>query len=81
MSRKQQPRRNKKEDGPVTLKDTLGTDLLEKLKQTKNQLEQQEEKKKQEELKRRQEERKRAEKNKSFEELLNESDLDWKKYK
>ena len=37
--------------------------------------------KRKEEARRKQEERRRREKNKSFEELLNESDLDWRDFK
>jgi len=79
--KKSQNAKQKKDDSVVTLKDTLGMDLLSKLKETKKELEEQERKKKQEEQIKLQEERKRREKNKSFEELLNESSLDWKKFK
>lgn len=56
----------------LTLSDTLGDDILEKLKLAKQELthvENEKEEKRQEELRR---ERKEREKNKSFEELLNE---------
>ncbi|MCU9613778.1 YqkE family protein [Caldibacillus lycopersici] len=70
-----------KDEGPLTLKDALGSDLLKKLKETKKQLEDSEVKKKAEEAERKREEQRQKEKNKSFEELLNESDFDWRKFK
>lgn len=73
--------RRKQEDEGLTLNDRLGKDALEKLKTVSKQL-------KEEELKRvaeakEAEKRKRyeKEKNKSFEELLDESKLDWKSFK
>jgi len=73
MKKKQQ------EDKAPTLKDALGEELLKRLKETKKELEEQEQKQRAEQKKR--EERKKREKNKSFEELLKESDLDWRKFK
>lgn len=70
-----------KDDNQVSLKDTLDSSLLQKLKETKKQLEQQEQKQKEEEVKRKREEKRLREKNKSFEELLAESNLDWRKFK
>jgi hypothetical protein len=65
----------------VTLKDSLGSDLLHQLQQKKHELAQMEEKQRALEEQRKREERKKREKNKSFEELLNESEMDWKKFK
>lgn len=79
MKRKQTPKKN--EDKPVTLGDMLGEDLLNQLKEQKQQLKAAEEKKQFEEEERKREERRLKEKNKSFEELLNESPMDWKKFK
>ncbi len=76
MSRKKQ-RINKN----PTLKDALDEELIQKLKETKKDLEELERKKKEEEEARKREERRRREKNKSFEELLNESNLDWRQFK
>lgn len=69
------------EDKSVTLGDILNDDVLKRLKDAKQQLKKEEERKKEEEARKIREERKRREKNKSFEELLNESDLDWKEFK
>jgi len=75
MKKKQQ------EDKAPLLKDALGEDLLKKLKETKKALEEQEQKQKAEAEQKKRQERKEREKNKSFEELLKESDLDWRKFK
>ncbi|MEN0649718.1 YqkE family protein [Caldifermentibacillus hisashii] len=75
MKKKQQ------EDKALTLKDALGEELLKRLKETKKELEEQEQKQKAEAEQKKREERKKREKNKSFEELLKESDLDWRKFK
>ena len=68
---------------PVTLKDMLGADTLAKLKLQAETLKQEEvrqkEAKRQEAEAAREAERKRREQD--FEYLLNESSLDWKKYK
>ncbi len=68
---------------PVTLKDMLGADTLAKLKQQAETLKQEEarleEAKRREAEAAREAERKRREQD--FEYLLNESSLDWKKYK
>ena len=71
----------KKEEKPATLGDLLNQDIMEKLKAQKQQLKEQEEKQKQDEALRKKEEQRRREKNKSFEELLTESNMDWKKFK
>lgn len=65
----------------MTLKDQLDTALLQKLQAKKQQLKKEEKQKEELEAKRRQEERRQREKNKSFEELLNESNLDWRQFK
>ncbi|WP_019154390.1 YqkE family protein [Robertmurraya massiliosenegalensis] len=77
---KTQPKQ-KNDDKPVTLGDMLNADLLKQLKDQKQQLKDAEEKKQLEEEERKREERRLREKNKSFEELLNESPMDWKKFK
>lgn len=62
----------KKQDDAVTIADQLGSDMLEKLAQMKKDLTQQEEQQaieREEQLRR---ERKEREKNKTFEELLDE---------
>ncbi|PLR76392.1 DUF3886 domain-containing protein [Bacillus sp. V3-13] len=70
-----------KEDKAVTLGDMLNQDLMEKLKEKQKELKSEEIRKQEEEAERKREERRLKEKNKSFAELLQESDLDWKKYK
>jgi len=68
-------------DKPVTLGDMLNTDLVNELKNRKKEMEKQEQEKKLAEEERKREERRLKEKNKSFEELLNESDFNWKDFK
>jgi len=68
-------------DETLTLKDRLQTDLYEQLKAKKKELEVAEQKREEEEKRRKMEERKLREKNKTFEELLNESNLDWRNFK
>jgi len=77
--KRQQP--VKKEEKPATLGDLLNQDIMQKLKAQQQQLKDEEEQKKQAELERKKEEKRLREKNKSFEELLSESDMDWKKFK
>lgn len=72
-------KKKKQEQG--SLGDYLNDDVLSKLRSKKTELKRQEEEHQEEERQRRIEEKKRKEANKSFEELLNESDLDWKPYK
>jgi hypothetical protein len=71
----------KKDEGAVTLGDMLNQDLVKQLKDKQNELKAAEEKKVQEEELRKREERRLKEKNKSFEELLNESSTDWRNFK
>ncbi|MCA1039717.1 YqkE family protein [Bacillus infantis] len=81
MKKKRQTAQRKKDDKPVTLGDMLNQDLMDQLKAAKKQLKDEELKKAEEEEKRKIEERRLKEKNKSFEELLQESNLNWKEYK
>ncbi|MEI5907103.1 YqkE family protein [Bacillus spongiae] len=83
MSKKRKQPQRKKEttEKKATLKDALDVSLLQQLQNTKKELEIQEVKKKQLEAKRKEEERKQKEKNKSFEQLLQESQMDWKEFK
>ncbi|WP_077621657.1 YqkE family protein [Sediminibacillus massiliensis] len=71
----------KTKDGNNTLKERLNQSLVEQLRSKKNEWKVAEEKEKETERLRKIEERKQREANKSFEELLKESDMDWKKYK
>ncbi|UOQ42636.1 YqkE family protein [Halobacillus salinarum] len=71
--------KNKNNHG--NLKDQLNKDVLEQLQSKKSQLKAHQEELAEKERKRRLEEKRQREANKSFEELLNESDLDWKSFK
>lgn len=73
--------KKKVEDDKVLLQERLQGDLLEKLKEKQKTLREEEKRKEEEEIARRKEEARLREKNKSFEELLNESPMDWTKYK
>lgn len=71
------------EDKPTTLKDLLNPQILEKLKQQSDQMKAEEEQRKEEQRKQvedaRKVEKKRLEND--FEHLLNNSSVDWKKFK
>jgi hypothetical protein len=71
----------KAEDEKVLLQERLQGNIFEKLKEKQRLLKEEEQMKKEAELARKKEEARLREKNKSFEELLNESSMDWKKYK
>lgn len=71
----------RKDNNEAVLKDALNDQTLEKLKMLKKDAVEAEEKSRKAALAKKEEEKKLREKNKSFEELLNESSLDWKKYK
>lgn len=71
----------KNEERQPTLKDSLNGDLLIKLQQTKKELVNQEHKRAEEEKKQKEAERLLREKNKSFEELFEESNMKWQDYK
>ncbi|MBN8237185.1 YqkE family protein [Halobacillus kuroshimensis] len=71
--------KRKLEEG--SLGSQLNADVLSKLKSKQNEWKQQAAEREEQEKQRRMEERKRREANKSFEELLNESELDWKSFK
>lgn len=84
MKKKQTQQRkqaNPKQEAGITLGDMLNQDLLKQLKETQQELKNKEQKQKEAEEQRKHEERRLKEKNKSFEELFNESNMDWKKYK
>ncbi len=65
----------------ITLGSFMNEEVLQKLKNTKKQLQENEVKLKEEEEARIREEKRLREKNKSFEELLNESNISWKDFK
>jgi hypothetical protein len=71
----------KQEEKAVTLGDLLNAELVNKLKNTQKELKEQEEKKREQEDQRKKEEKRLKDKNKSFEELLSESAMNWKEFK
>lgn len=70
-----------KDESKVTLGDMLNQELMKQLKDKQQELKEAEEKKATDEEAKKREERRLKEKNKSFEELLNESQFNWKEYK
>ncbi len=85
MAKKQHRNTNtsKKQDKEDSLKlgDLINQDIMSQLRQKQKELTDAEQAKKEAEEARKREERKQREKNKSFEELLGESDLNWKNFK
>lgn len=81
MKKRKNQQAAKTEDKPLTLGDMLNDALVKQLKETKQALKADEEKKALEEEERKKEERRLKEKNKSFEDLLNESGMNWKEFK
>ncbi|NHM29033.1 YqkE family protein [Neobacillus terrae] len=79
--RKNIQQKTKKDDAPVTLGDMINQDLFKQLKDKQQELKAAETKKAEEEEARKREERRLREKNKSFEELLNENQMNWKDFK
>jgi Protein of unknown function (DUF3886) len=79
--KRKQPQLPKQEKETISLGDQLNSVLLQQLKDKKKQLAAGEEKRKEEEVARKKEEARQREKNKSFEELFNESSLSWKQFK
>jgi Protein of unknown function (DUF3886) len=77
----QRPQANSQKEDKLTLGDMLNAGILNQLKEKKSQLTAEEQAKKEQEELKRKEELKRREKNKTFEELLNESPMDWADYK
>ncbi|MBM7621264.1 uncharacterized protein YdcH (DUF465 family) [Bacillus tianshenii] len=79
--RKQQTHSSKPKEEKLSLKDQLQGNVFSKLKTMKDQLVQTEQKAKEEEAARIKEEKRLKEKNKSFEELFEESNQNWKEFK
>ncbi|MGM7721295.1 YqkE family protein [uncultured Metabacillus sp.] len=71
----------KKDDQTVFVSDHLNRDLVEQLKAVKKGLTKEQEEREAALERKKIEERKQREKNKSFEELLNDSSLSWKDFK
>lgn len=78
---KRQVQQAQKKDEHLTIADQLGDNIFQQLKNKKNELETVEKHRHEEEKQRILEEAKLREKNKSFEELLGESNLSWKDFK
>lgn len=76
-----QSKTTKQKDEKLSLGDFLQDDLVQQLKNKQKELAEAEKRKLEEEEAKRIFERKQREKNKSFEELLNESSLNWKSFK
>lgn len=81
MKKKQPGQKPKKDEAKVTLKDLMNPDLIKQLKAQQEQMQAEEERKREAEEQKKREERRLKEKNKSFEELLNESGMNWKEFK
>jgi hypothetical protein len=79
--RKNSHNSQKPKEEKLSLKDQLQDDVFSKLKSMKEQLVQTEQKAKQEEAAKIKEQKRLKEKNKSFEELLEESNQNWKEFK
>lgn len=79
--KKQSKSKSQKDDSALTLKDRMNPSLVRQLKEKQQELKAAEERRNEEEEQRKREERRLKEKNKSFEELLQESHLNWKEYK
>jgi len=80
MKKRKTPVKNNIERSP-TLKDSLNADLLAKLQETKKSLVDQEHQQMEIEKQKKEDARKLREKNKSFEELFEESSMNWQEYK
>ncbi|MGE6375257.1 YqkE family protein [Peribacillus muralis] len=86
MKKKQPQKQNssenqEKDSSSLKLGDMLNQDIMSQLRQKQKELNEAEVEKKAAEEEKKRAERKRREKNKSFEELLGESNLNWKNYK
>ncbi|WP_191565293.1 DUF3886 domain-containing protein [Metabacillus idriensis] len=79
--KKQQKPQPKKADDKLNLKDHIESDLFQQLSNMKKGLMEEQEQKIEEERLQKIKEKKEKEKNKSFEELLNDSNLKWNDYK
>ncbi|WP_342670263.1 DUF3886 domain-containing protein [Bacillus solimangrovi] len=79
--RKQSQKQKEKREDALEVKDRLGSDVFAKLKEKQKELKAVEEKHAEEEKQRKIKEKKEREKNKSFEELFEESNMNWKEYK
>ncbi|MFP7733033.1 YqkE family protein [Priestia aryabhattai] len=81
MAKKKQKQSAQKQSEQLSIKDQLNDSLLKQLQAKKQALSLKEEERKELERKEAARIRKEKEKNKSFEELLNESDMNWSEFK
>ncbi len=81
MAKKKQKQSAQKQNDQLSIKDQLNDSLLKQLQAKKQVISLKEEEQKETERKEAARIRKEKEKNKSFEELLNESDLNWSEFK
>ncbi|WP_394512785.1 YqkE family protein [Priestia aryabhattai] len=81
MAKKKQKQSAPKQNDQLSIKDQLNDSLLKQLQAKKQALFLKEEEQKETERKEAARIRKEKEKNKSFEELLNESDMNWSEFK
>ncbi|MCY9016430.1 YqkE family protein [Priestia megaterium] len=81
MAKKKKKQSAQKQNDQLSIKDQLNDSLLKQLQAKKQALSLKEEEQKETERKEAAQIRKEKEKNKSFEELLNESDLNWSEFK
>lgn len=79
--KKQPKQKPKNDDSAVTLGDRINKDLFKQLKDKQQELQAAEEKRKEAEEQKKREERRLKGKNRSFEELLEESNMNWKNFK
>lgn len=79
--KRHQKQTSKNDDSAVTLGDRIDRDLFQQLKEKQQELKQAQEARIAAEEQKKREERRLKEKNKSFEELLNESHLHWEEFK
>lgn len=79
--KKQRNNKKQTDDRSILINERLGSDVLEKLKLASKQLKDAEILEKSEAREKAKQEKVNKEKNKSFEELLDESSLDWKTFK
>ncbi|GIO51936.1 YqkE family protein [Paenibacillus cellulositrophicus] len=82
-NRNQAPSKPQVSDKPATLKDLLSSEVLDKLKQQSNELKAEQQKQKEEQERQAAEARKAEQKrlDNDFEHLLENSSMDWRKYK
>jgi hypothetical protein len=76
-----QNQRSSKKQDELTIKDSLNSDIFKQLHDKKKELEKAEVERIEKEKLKKLEEKRIREKNKSFEELLNESNMNWEKFK